>query len=922
MSYEISLIKSLENRDSLLHSRLNEIREKANELMTFTQGTFPFYTPHDFHHSRNVEENLNWLIPDQIKEKMNTTEIFFLIISAWFHDWGMVGQPGEDSVSIREMHHIRTEKNFNTYYQDVNLTNHESMIVGRICKGHRKVDLNTDEFDDILFKQDIVIRRRFLAALLRIADECDITSNRTPEIIYHSINPSGVSKEEFEKHLTISGIGQFDEPHKIYISAIARDPKGAETLREVRENIQKELDSVKSILGKYGIPLDIIELKLETRGFIDKPIGFNINKTKIVELLIGEHLYENPDVAIRELIQNSIDTCKFKKIKEIEFIGKVIINKIKDNMIIIEDNGYGMGFYEAKNFLSNIGSSFYTSIDIQTLFSNEKTEPIGQFGIGILSSFLIADGLTIETKKDGEESCRFSIGSIDEDWRYEKGSLTKSGTKITLILNDEGKKIRIKDVINKYVICSDIDIYIKEYDEKEIKYESSWSIDNIFNRLLMDAKNEQFTISPPLIELCNDDYDLFFGLVPNRNIYPYEHLTLYNQGIYVGEFDIKCLSFNHYLFVNIKKNIIDLQISRDDVVRNENWYNLIYRIFCDIFEKLKKYDSNDKKEIFISHIKEIIDSHEYIDTILFPKYLDEYPLMKWFYNYAPIPFIEKDEFSYINLKNLEIVDNVILYQCCQNDIINEINNVKDLLKGERIFFFPYQKSRIKHLKEGKEVIEDYIKYLLNKDNKTFKYHDFRTILLDKVEVVEHEYTDIIPNNVKLGSFPKGYKPFFLLFKKAIVRENEIFLGSSYWGNISLFKSLLQGERKERMLEDMGKSFGRLLKFLDVEEEPITIIDQADGFISDVLSKRSEDPFSESTTNLIRRYFEYLRFLPLVIHNIESAIIFIEVVDNLEIEISKKLGVNQPKPFFNRMEPNPDIYISHMKRVGNFYEVKE
>ena len=80
--------------------------------------------------------------------------------------------------------------------------------------------------------------------------------------------------------MCISGIGQISERHKINLSAIARNPKGARALRELRDKIQREIDSTKGILGKHGIPIDIIELNLEPRGFIDKPITFDLNKQK------------------------------------------------------------------------------------------------------------------------------------------------------------------------------------------------------------------------------------------------------------------------------------------------------------------------------------------------------------------------------------------------------------------------------------------------------------------------------------------------------------------------------------------------------------------------------------------------------------------------------------------------------------------
>jgi len=276
MSYAVSLMSLLSNDTPELHGRLLALRKKAESLLSYTHCPFPFYTPHDFTHSTTVEENLNWLIPDDLKTKMNAHEMFLLIIAAWLHDWGMVSDNGDAPEVIRETHHLRTEVNFERMHGTLDLSEHEAKLAGRISKGHRKVDLRANEYDDALLGQNIRIRMRFLSALLRIADECDITHNRTPEVIYYSINPQGQSESEFKKHLSIAGVGQLDERHKIYINATARDPKGARTLREVAHKLQSELDEVKGILAQEGITLDHVDLRLETHGFIDKPISFEI----------------------------------------------------------------------------------------------------------------------------------------------------------------------------------------------------------------------------------------------------------------------------------------------------------------------------------------------------------------------------------------------------------------------------------------------------------------------------------------------------------------------------------------------------------------------------------------------------------------------------------------------------------------------
>ena len=536
----------------------------------------------------------------------------------------MIGEENEVPEEIRENHHIRTENYFETKYDTLGFSFHEGRIIGRICKGHRQVDLHSQEYEDMTFGQGIRIQTRFLAALLRIADETDVTHSRTPEVIYYTINPSGKSKEEFEKHLSISGIGQLDEPHKIYITAIARDPRGAKTLRELTSKIQHELNTVKSILTQNGLYLDVVDLKLETRGFIDKPIGFEINKSKIVDLLIGKHLYGKLDVSIRELVQNSIDACNYKKIFKNTYSPRISLVREDENNLSISDNGIGMSYTEAKKFLSNIGTSFYNSDEFIKSFSDKPYDPVSCFGIGLLSAFLIADGLIVETKKDNEDACKFTIASLSDDWKYEKGSLKNSGTIIRLSLNAEGKKISLLESLNRYFVTSDIPITYKEIDSAEKSFDSTWSIDIIAERFLKEEwedekdndeeenDNDEEENDVKLKEIASINKDEYDAILVSQELsgdgdvlFGDHNVILFNHGIFVRQFDILGLSIDYYIFLNLKSNLIDLHVSREDVIENDKWSSFLNTLYNDLLDKIRELSGSDFIN-FISTISHMI----------------------------------------------------------------------------------------------------------------------------------------------------------------------------------------------------------------------------------------------------------------------------------------------------------------------------
>jgi len=698
MSYEISLSRLLENKARKLHGRLPRIREQAEALLIYTQVPFPHYTPHGFSHSISVEENLDWLIPDEVKEKMNDHEVFFLIVAAWLHDWGMIGEQGEDAEHIRRDHHIRTERNFEKMHQQIGLTEHEARIVGRISKGHRKVDLNSDEYDDALIGQNIKIRSRFLAALLRIADECDITHNRTPEVIYYSINPSGQAKEEFDKHLSIMGIGQLQEKHKIYINAVAKDPRGARTLRDVRQKIQTELDVVKTILAQNDVPLDLVDLKLETRGFIDKPIGFEINKEKIVELLVGDHLYARNDVAIRELVQNSIDSCLLKKTLDPGSSCKIVLQIDNRETLVIEDDGFGMGYYEAKKYLSSIGDSFYHSDELQDALVGKTYRPIGLFGIGILSCFLISDRIVIETLQEGAEPCKFTIDSLNNEWKFEKGSLANPGTRVSLNLSEGGRTIDLEASLLNYFLFPEVPIDYTDGTYPMRRLETGWSADLIYQRFMRDRDDPNEVPFAEMMNLTTENYDVIVGVFSGHIR---GQLFLFNHGIHVGNFYVAGLAVRRCICVNLKRDLVDLHLSREQVKRNRKWDNFIYSLSGDIFRELVKTSESSNQEDVMAVMGGMIEDRMTLEVCSERELFEKVPILRCFLEHAPFPVLAKGAINVANgIVALDDKD-ACLYSCCSHKVLEELELVSQIYEGPTLVANPYELPTVKSLTGGR-----------------------------------------------------------------------------------------------------------------------------------------------------------------------------------------------------------------------------
>lgn len=909
MSYVTSLRNQLKIADSKLYGRLPQIEEFASTLLSYTQGKFPYYTPHDFAHSQYVEENLNWIIPDKMKESFNSHEIFFLIASAWFHDWGMLGEKNEDPEEIRNNHHIRTETFFETMYEKLTFSQHEGRIIGRICKGHRKEDLYSKAFDDQNFGPGITIRIRILSALLRIADETEITHSRVPEVIYYSLNPSDKAKEEFEKHLNITGVGQLDEPHKIYINAVCSDPRAAKALRELQLKIQNELNSIKTILSRYGLNLDVVELKIDARGFIDKPIAFEVDKNRIVEILIGKHLYRKTDAAIRELIQNSIDACHQKLIFE-KYEPKIIIEFANSQEIVIKDNGIGMSYKEAKRFLSSIGTSFYQSDEFKKQSDTCSYNPISHFGIGLLSSFLLADGIIIETKKNNEDACKFTISNLSEDWKFEKGALKETGTVITLLLNEEGQKVSILKSLNRYFLYPTIPVYYKEIDSEIKPFLSKCQISD-FERFLYDEDNKNKKNISIKTEFSGTEYEAFFLEIEEDY---YSNIILFNQGVYVTDIYIESLNNESCFILNIKSEVIDLMISREEVLYNEKLYNFLFSFFNDFFDNIYNTLAKEDPVKYISIISDFLDrGHIREDKKTIEEALNNVPFIKSFINKALFPVVNKGKQYFASLNEIIEQKSLFLYKCSTKNFKDEVSFFIDAYPDETAFFNPYI-SPLFLLRNESEIYFDIFQYLYEKKNETLKLIDIISIVKNNAVLEEKDYSNILPGNVKLATFG-DLSPICVIIENPKISNKSWSDAMEFLGTLFIWSILLENDVHSDYIDFVKeKIFGSLEDKVELEEHKV-LIDSSDVFISSIINKYiTIDP---ALYPIIKRYFLYLSFLPFAMSNIDRSCMYFEVIENSEKIIANALKIEKQDTLFNRIKPSFTMYYEYY----NKFEVK-
>lgn len=120
--------------------------------------------------------------------------------------------------------------------------------------------------------------------------------------------------------------------------------------------------------------------------------------------LLADGLYSTSDIFVRELVQNGHDSIvRRQALQEHSYQGEISVTyDTIERSITFTDNGIGMDLSDIENFLSVIGSTGtgQSRNELEAAFSEEL---IGQFGIGLLSSFLVAQKVRVQTRKLGND---------------------------------------------------------------------------------------------------------------------------------------------------------------------------------------------------------------------------------------------------------------------------------------------------------------------------------------------------------------------------------------------------------------------------------------------------------------------------------------------------------------------------------------
>jgi molecular chaperone HtpG len=199
--------------------------------------------------------------------------------------------------------------------------------------------------------------------------------------------------------------------------------------------------------------------------------------------LVTHSLYSNPEIFLRELVSNASDACdklRFEGINNAALYEdapnlSVRVAFDKDaKTITITDNGIGLTQQEAIDNLGTIAKSG-TRDFVSKLSGDQKSDAqlIGQFGVGFYSGFIVADKITVESRRAGApttDGVRWTSGGTG-DFDVETIERVARGTSIILHLRDDSldylNGYKLKNIINKYSDHISLPILMQKEEWKE-----------------------------------------------------------------------------------------------------------------------------------------------------------------------------------------------------------------------------------------------------------------------------------------------------------------------------------------------------------------------------------------------------------------------------------------------------------------------
>jgi molecular chaperone HtpG len=280
---------------------------------------------------------------------------------------------------------------------------------------------------------------------------------------------------------------------------------------------------------------------------------FQAEVKQILDIVVHS-LYSNKDVFLRELISNAsdaLDKVRFHGLTDSDLLPQddlhIRIERNPDKrMLSVSDNGIGMSHEEVAHNIGTIAKSgtteFLKALEESKSRRELTPELIGQFGVGFYSTFMVADRVSVLTRRAGEENATLWESAGDGWYRIEESERDTAGTTVTLHLKLADEENGLKDYVDEWVIRDIVKRYsdfvsypiLMKAEKQEVEREADGSPKKGASprKVVEDETlNSMKAIwTRPKGQVTNTEYHEFYKHISHDWSDPLEHLSVRMEG--------------------------------------------------------------------------------------------------------------------------------------------------------------------------------------------------------------------------------------------------------------------------------------------------------------------------------------------------------------------------------------------------------
>ncbi|MBN2526766.1 MAG: molecular chaperone HtpG [Deltaproteobacteria bacterium] len=446
-----------------------------------------------------------------------------------------------------------------------------------------------------------------------------------------------------------------------------------------------------------------------------KSMKFEAETKQLLEIMINS-LYTEKEVFLRELISNAsdaLDKLRFAAITDASLIPDGFTGEIRllpdsqNRTLTISDNGIGMTYDEV---ISNIGTIARSGThELMKSLEKQKAEKlpaelIGRFGVGFYSCLMVADSVTLTSRKAGEDTATVWEYSGGESYEVREGTRDTQGTTIVLKLKDSDPDDGLEDFTSEWIIKRIVKKYSDfvrypvilpvereegEGDDKKkvVKDETLNSMKAIWQKSESDMKEEELNEfykhvasdwSDPMLHIAMKaegryEYQTLMFIPGNA---PFDlYSQSYKRGLQLYARNVKIMDRCEDVlpeYMRFVKGVLDAQdlplnISRETLQNNRQITAIRSTLTKKIITELKKLKDNDEQkylkffEQFGAVIKEGVHSDfenrdKLLPLLLFQSTNDKEKLTS-LEDYKSRMKEEQEEIYYLSGESREVVEN-------------------------------------------------------------------------------------------------------------------------------------------------------------------------------------------------------------------------------------------------------------------------